>query len=292
MKKKALLAGVAATLCILVCVFVILERKQKEEPLPFAFETTALKSSDASEMEVYFFQAGKADATLLTTENYTVLIDCGLKGFGSTILEHLKEKNIDHIDYLIITHFDKDHVGGAAEVIQGIPIGMVLQNNSPKDSSHYERYVTALANAGIEPVTVTEDYSFDLDGVSFAIDPADTDYAGEDESNNSSLLVTVVNGGDVFLFMGDAETDRIAEYINGETIDCDVLKVAHHGKKEKLMNQFLDVTKPELAVITSSDEELEAESTVTALEDAGADVLLTREGDILMVSDGTEITVH
>ena len=268
MKKKALIGALAAALCILIVGFVILERKQKEEPLPFAFETTALKSSDASEMEVYFFQAGKADATLLATENYTVLIDCGLKGFGSTILEYIKEKDISHIDYLIITHFDKDHVGGAAEVIQGIPIGMVLQNNSPKDSSHYERYLTALENVGIEPVTVTEDYSFDLDGVSFAVDPADIEYTGDDASNNSSLLVTVVNGDDIFLFMGDAETDRSAEYMGGETIDCDVLKVPHHGKKEKLMAEFADVVKPEMAVITSSDDQPETEGVVSALEDA------------------------
>ena len=100
------------------------------------------KAESKLSLDVYFFAAGKADAILLTTEKSAVLIDCGEKGFGQTILEKLSEKKIDRIDYLIVTHFDQDHVGGAAKVINNFPIGTVLQSNCPKDSEEYEKYVT------------------------------------------------------------------------------------------------------------------------------------------------------
>ena len=132
---------------------------------------TAPASAEGSDLEVHFFDAGAADAILLTTENSAVLIDTGEKGFGKTILAYLEEKRIEQIDYLIITHFDKDHVGGAAKVLNSIPVGKVLQSNQPKDSDEYENYVEALVNAGVNPVTVRETYVFTVDGVSYTVDP-------------------------------------------------------------------------------------------------------------------------
>ena len=303
--KRSLKTGVIiAALCLVICTCFLATVKPWEASDAINSDTAAAASAAATEpevtvtefsdgtlMEVYFFQAGKADATLLTTENYTVLIDCGVKGFGQTILDYLAEKDIDHIDYLIVTHFDQDHVGGAAKVINNIPVYNVLQNNSPKDSSEYEKYVKALTNAGIEPVTVTESYSFTLDGVSFTVDAAKALHFADDESNNSSLLVTVVNGENTFLFMGDAQTERLEEYLEGTVVDCDVLKVPHHGDEEILMEALVSAAKPELAVITSSDEEPEAASTTAVLDAAEIETYLTREGDILMVSDGTTISV-
>ena len=168
-------------------------------------------SETGTDLEVCCFQAGKADALLLTTENHTVLIDCGVKGYGQTILDELAARGIDRIDYLIITHFDQDHVGGAAKVINNIEVGTALQSNCPKDSTEHEKYVKALNTAGIEPVTVTNVYEFVLDGVLFSVDPPRKSSYSEDDSNNSSLIVTVRNGDNVLLFMGDAQTERLEE---------------------------------------------------------------------------------
>ena len=121
-------------------------------------------ASDAAPtaLEAYFFDAGKADAILLTTANSAVLIDTGEQGFGKTILARLEEMGVRQLDVLIVTHFDQDHVGGAAKVLNSIPVGTVLQSNQPKDSEEYEKYAAALSKAGIEPVTVRETYEFNL----------------------------------------------------------------------------------------------------------------------------------
>ena len=266
-------------------------------------------SENAAELEVHFFDAGKADAILLTTQSGTVLIDAGEKGFGKTILSYLEEKGVERIDYFIITHFDQDHVGGAAKVINNITVGTVLQSNRPKDSEEYEKYVKALANAGvepvtvrevltfaldgagIEPVTVRETYAFALDGVSYTVDPPRQSEYSADSSNNSSLIVTVRNGENRFLFMGDAQTERLAEFLDGNPAACDVLKIPHHGKDEPLLGELLEATQPSFAVITSSDEEPESTETVGTLERMGVRVLLTREGAVTLRSDGANIAV-
>lgn len=243
-----------------------------------------------TELEVYCFAAGKADALLLTTENAAILIDCGEKGFGKTILAELQARGIDRIDYLIVTHFDQDHVGGAAKVIGGVSVGTVLQSDCPKDSSEYENYVEALAAAGYEPVTVRETYEFTLDGVRFSVDPPrQTDYA-EDDSNNSSLIVTVYNGDNTLLFLGDAQTARLAEYLDADPAACDFVKIPHHGGEEELMDELLAAVRPAYAVITCSEEEPEADAVTAALGAAGVETYLTRVAAVKITSDGTDVT--
>ena len=246
----------------------------------------------AAALSVHFFDAGKADAILLTTAHSAVLIDAGEKGFGKTILAWLEAQGIEKLDYLIVTHFDKDHVGGAAKLLNSIPVGTVLQSSGAKDSEEYENYLKALDKAGITAVTVRELTDFTLDGVRYTVDPPrQTSYA-EDESNNSSLIVTVQHGDLRFLFAGDAQTERLAEFLDTEPAACDVLKLPHHGKEEPLLEALLEATRPTYAVITSSDEEPESEAVLAALEQAGVRALLTRSGAITLTSDGTSLTVR
>ena len=242
-------------------------------------------------LDVHFFDAGKADAILLTTADSAVLIDAGEKGFGKSILAYLEERGVEKLDYLIVTHFDKDHVGGAAKVINNIAVGVVLQSNCPKDSEEYEKYVKALANAGVEPVTVREALTFALDGVTYAVDPPRQESYADDPSNNSSLIVSVTNGADRFLFTGDAQTARLAEFLSGDVPACDVLKLPHHGKDGPLLAALLAAARPAYAVITSSDEEPESAAVVEALERAGAAVLLTRNGAVTLRSDGDGVEI-
>ena len=280
MRKKKM--QIAALLLTLTLILTACSSGAKKAP-----EDSAAKAT----LDVHFFDEGKADAILLSTAESAALIDAGEKGFGKTILAYLEEQGIEKLDYLIVTHFDKDHVGGAAKVINNITVGTVLQSNSPKDSDEYEKYVKALANAGIEPVTVRETLTFTLDGVSYTVDPPAQETYADDASNNSSLIVSVVNGADRFLFTGDAQTARLAEFLDGGVSEVSVLKLPHHGQDEPLLSALLDATCPAYAVITSSDEELESDATVAALERAGATVLLTRNGAVTLRSDGSGVRV-
>lgn len=243
----------------------------------------------AGTLELHVFDAGAADAILLRTKNSAVLIDAGEKGFGKTILAYLAEQGVDALDYLIVTHFDKDHVGGAAKVLNSIPVKAVLQSNQPKDSDEYENYVEALRGAGIEPVTLRETDTFSLDGVSYTVDPPRQSAYAQDSSNNSSLIVSVRYGDTGILLPGDAQTLRLAEFLDANTETYDVLKLPHHGRDEPLLEALLASVKPTYAIITSSEEEPESGAVLAALEQAGVRTLLTRNQSVTLYSDGITI---
>ena len=245
-----------------------------------------------TELTVYCFSAGKADAFLLYTENSAVLIDTGESGFGKTILAYMEAQGIEKLDYLIITHFDKDHVGGAKKILESLEVGTVLQSNCPKDASAYNKYTAALEAAGLEAVTVREDLTFTLDGVVYTVNPPAQETYASDESNNSSLIVSVKSGQNRLLFAGDAEDARLSEFLATDPGQYDFLKVPYHGHWQSALQTLIKTVSPSYAVITSSDDEPEDEQTLDLLAQLGVETFLTRTGAVTIRSDGTTLTAE
>ncbi len=242
-------------------------------------------------LNVYCFQAGKADAFLFWNDAGAILLDTGEQGFGKTILAKLEELGIEQLDCLILTHFDKDHVGGARKILNTVPVGTVLQSNCPKEGADaYENYLQALAENGVQPVTLRQSTTLTLGDAVFVVNPPASERYAEDESNNSSLIVTVENGADRLLFLGDAMTERLEEYLATNPGPADFMKVAHHGREEPLLGELLAEVQPRFAVITSSEEEPEDAGVVAMLENAGTEVFLTRQGAVDLRSTGSGVT--
>lgn len=254
-------------------------------------ESAVDTASGADDLTVLGFNAGKADAFLFMTPQSTLLIDCGIKGFGRDILAELEARGVEKLDCIIITHFDQDHVGGAARIINNFPVERILQSNSPKDSEEYEKYLKAVTNAGIEPETVRETLTFVLDGVRYTVNAPKRSTYANDASNNSSLIVSVENGENRLLFTGDAEDERMEEFLSEDWGTYDFLKVPHHGRWQETLSPLVDMTAPRYAVVTSSDDEPEDAQTLQLLQSAGVETYLTRNGAVTVHSDGVELTV-
>ena len=247
-------------------------------------------NAQTSHLEVIFLDVGKADAIVILTDNSTVLIDAGTDKMGKRIVSFFEKKGIERVDVMIITHFDKDHVGGADIVLEALPVGVIIEPAYEKDSKQYREYVDAIEQTQVRVENLGENMSFELDGVGYAIDVANDNYYGKDEENDFSLVTSLSFGSMRFLFAGDAENPRLAELIDEGDLSHDVLKVPHHGRAEKLSAAFFREVSPRYAVITSDEKNPEDEEVVALLRQLYAEVLLTREGDISIRTDGENIT--
>ena len=251
----------------------------------------ACAEAGSGELSVHVFSFGKADSYLFMTGESAVLIDCGESENGKEIVQYLKEKGFSELDCLILTHFDKDHVGGAAKVLKSIQVQRVLQSNSPKDSKQMEKYLKALDGTGVEAETVSEELTFTLGDAEFTVYPPQRDNYEKDPSNNSSLVTSVRLGENSFLFTGDAESARLAEIVSLELGTFDVLQIPHHGEWDMLLVNLLRMTDPSYALITSSEEEPEDMRTMQLLQQESVEALLAREGEVDIVSDGRTVAV-
>jgi len=243
-----------------------------------------------NDMKVYFFKAGKADSILIYNNKYNILIDTGEEDLADDIIKYLEDNNFDKIDYLIITHFDKDHVGSASKIIDRFNVEHVIHSNYPKDSEYYNAYMESLNKKGITPLFPVSEMSVTLDDIDIYINPPRTIYS-TDPSNNSSLIVKVIHKKNSFLFMGDAEDDRITDYLSEHKEESTVLKVPYHGKYQDSLEELISIVKPKYSVITSGKKKQEDMDTLTILSKYTSKYYLTREGSILITSDGENIDV-
>lgn len=238
-------------------------------------------------LTVTAFDVGKADAFLLRSADHVVIIDTAKDEDGPVLVKFLEEQGITKIDELFLSHFDKDHVGGADALLDAFPVGAVYTTYQSKDSDDIEEFYAALNRRGMTNIVVREAFSYEADGVTYEVFPPEKESYKKDESNNSSLVLRVSAGGKSMLFTGDAEKKRIKELLALDGIKSDVLKMPHHGGFENNLEDLVTAVAPEVTIITSSDEEPESAETMALLNDAGVTTYLTREGRVtILFRDG------
>lgn len=252
-------------------------------------------SAQAQEMTVRFFDMGKADAMLITAPSgEQILIDTGTNKGGKKLAERFAKDGVDAIDLMIITHFDKDHVGGADKILESVSVARVILPQYKKESKQYAQFMEALeqsAQTEREILPAGGEWSETFGQTRLRVTAAErTDY-GADEENDFSLATYLTYGETKFLFPGDAEDARQTELLRAGDIDCDVLKVPYHGRLVDASAAFLAACSPKIAFIPDSDEEAASPMVVAILKELGTDVHSGRDGDLVVVSDGKDVFV-
>ena len=247
---------------------------------------------DGSELRVSFIDVGKGDCILLEKDGSCVLIDAGYAETAPEVTAFLEERGVTALDAMIITHYDKDHVGGASALAQAFPVGQLYLPGYEGSSKHYTALMKTAEEQSLSCQQVTRDVSFSLAGADVAIYASHVAYEpeGEKEANDNdvSLVIAVTYGADAYLFAGDIEKDGIKAYLAGDHGAFDVVKMPHHGGYEKNTGDFIQAVQPEIAVITDSGEDPADGETLTLLENAGAQILRTAEiGTVTVTSSGT-----
>ena len=238
---------------------------------------------------------GKADCSILKNGNESMVIDCGEAENAPEILDTLQKQNISTLQYLVITHFDKDHVGGAAEVLRNIPVEQVLEPDySPENpqAEAYRTYREALAETGVPVTKVRDTLECTLGSASITVTGSGGQTYSKNVDNNSSLLVAVTHRGNRFLFAGDIEKQRITELLDTGIPQYDFLKVPHHGVYNSALPDFLEAVGMEYAVITCSNKNPADAETLEALRQAGAKTYETSQGPITVVSTDAGIKIR
>lgn len=247
-------------------------------------------SISATTVFVDVISIGKADCILIQTGTKTVMIDTGEEEDVADIIDYLEAKNIETIDMLILSHFDKDHIGGAAELISFYGITTVLETSFSSNRDEYDAYHTVLKDQGLNATILTEDYTFTCDACSFTVYvPKETSYSTK-EDNNASLIVAMEYGEKRFLFCGDAMELRLAEFLSGSPGAFDFVKLPYHGNYLENYADFLSEVAPEYGVITCSNKNPSDEDTLTLLAEHNVKVYETKNGSVTLKTNGK--TIH
>jgi competence protein ComEC len=240
-------------------------------------------------LDVTFFDVGKGDCILIETAEGAIMIDTGYDENGEDILEWLKEREIDTIEYLILTHPDKDHIGGADSIISQINVKNIIDTNCVVDKDDYIEYKQAAASKGLGILTLTSTKEIDLGGAQLTIyPPLSSNFEGQ---NDYSLVTKMIYGETDFLFAGDAEDDRIEELLKQiPNVESMLLKVPHHGTLMDDSEMFFKAVAPQYSIITCDKKKM-FEDVTDMLQSLNSKVYTTNDGDITVRSDGEKMTI-
>ena len=246
-------------------------------------------------LQVHFMDVGQGDSILVSQGEHHMLIDAGENDCGTKVQSYLNSQNVDHLDYIVGTHPDSDHIGGLDVVIYKFDCDHVLLSSYGKNTRTYDDVLMALKEKGKQPQHPVAGEQFSLGEASVTVlsPKAGADYG--EESNDYSIALKVIYGENSFLFTGDCEEEAENDMLfSGMDLTADVMKAAHHGSNSSNTEGFLQAVSPKSVVISCGEGNEYGHpraEVLNNLRSMGVSVYRTDEqGTIVASSDGKEIT--
>ncbi len=234
-------------------------------------------------LTIHFINVGKGDAIHISLpDGKTALIDTGYAKTADHLINKLHDYDVTKFDLVVLTHADKDHIGGYPEILEAFPVKRTLQTFDRRDPSRVR-----LLKIG-EVVLSGPGYELK------AIAPREKLF---DNENDNSIVLRLTYKSVSFLFTGDIlEPSQKSLMDSRVPIKSNVLKLPHHGRYPGFNpEKFFRAVAPSYAVITCDEEAGDPpdKDVLEFFKKAGTQVFRTDlDRNIRMESDGRKIIVR
>ena len=191
-----------------------------------------------------------ADCIVLWQEDFAMMIDTGEAEDKEAVLKFLSANNITKLNYLVLTHPDKDHIGLATAVVDAVKVVYVVQPYYQKKNSLERNLQEHLAQNNAKVVIPVRVMQFSVNDATINILPPLKKRYGED--NNYSLAVSVRHRNAHMLFPGDAGDKRLGELLQLNWNMMDLYKLPQHGDYSEASQALFTLLRPANTVVTST----------------------------------------
>jgi len=263
-------------------------------------------------LSVTMLDVGQGDGICITAPSgHSALIDCGSSDIDQAgryrLIPYLKSRGISRLEYVFLTHPDKDHMNGIRELFETAARGrgevqvsnFVLSAASASDEGSKELLNEARQCRARILVMHQGDTLRDGEVDITCVFPGDS--PGSRGDNDHSLVLLIQYGRFRAMMTGDLEQKgetALLSYLRktGINPDCTLLKVGHHGSSGASGEAFLEAVRPEYALISAGRYNRYGHphrETIQRLTQEGAALFNTQTcGEIMVKSDGKRVSVR
>ena len=230
------------------------------------------------------------DCAIYTSpEGLVMMIDCGNQVSYRELIPVLDELGISKIDIFVMSHPHIDHIGSFCEIADHCEIGKVYRNYLEYSSATFARSMKKIEEKGIAMEILHEGDSF-MFGNDVSVEVF-WPYTGQtvnmdnaSDTNHSSIAMKITYGESTFWTAGDLYTadEVVLAERYGDRMQCDVMKMNHHGKDTSSSKAFISAVKPLVAVSTQS--QFSSITVTNTFRASGATVFHTCFDGTVMVS--------
>lgn len=232
----------------------------------------------SGELEVLTLDVGQGQSILLSGGEGAALVDCGSANSwydpGAIAADYLLTLGHRRLDYLILTHFDADHINGVETLLSRLEVETLLVPAEAEDQMARRQILDLAAARGVRVRTPeTGPERFSLGGAAVSVFPP----VGEGADNERGLSV-LAEAGEALLITGDmsAATEE-ALLAAWDLPDLTYLAAGHHGSKYSTGEALLQTLTPETVFISAGGSSYghPAEETLRRLAEQGCTVYRT-----------------
>lgn len=265
---------------------------------PFV-EIPSVQQPAGANLTMTAIDVGQGDSILLTfPHNESLLIDGGKEVEGPTVVSYLHSVGITHLNGIVATHPDSDHIGGLITVLDSVQVDHVYDVGLPKSSATYATFLQLVAQKNISYThsRAGDSIAMDSDTTILIINPPQPISATEVPDNDHSIVMKVTYQRVSYLLTGDAESSAEARMISMYNCSAYVLKAGHHGSSSASSATFLRAVMPHIAVISvgaNNSYGHPAPQALARLAAANSTVYRTdTQGTIIVTTNGLTVDVR
>ncbi|OGC03805.1 DNA internalization-related competence protein ComEC/Rec2 [candidate division WOR-1 bacterium RIFOXYA12_FULL_43_27] len=250
-----------------------------------------------------FLDVGQGDSIFIETpDSKKILIDGGgmfnKQNMGKrVVLPFLRQKGINKLDLVVLTHPHDDHLRGLVSVLNDFAVDAVLDSGQIHTSQSYQKFLKAIDRKKIKYVLARAGQTMEVGkGVWMRVLNPSEPLIDESALNNNSVVIKLTYGQVSFLLMGDAESEAEERMFQEGNLQADLIKIGHHGSRTASSLPFLEAVNPKIAVISCGKENQFKHPHVEVLErleSLGIKCLRTdQKGTITVKTDGKYVIIN
>lgn len=250
---------------------------------------------------VRMLDVGQGESIHVSSAGVCMLVDGGSTSnhrLGEyCLIPYLKFQGIRHVDYMVMTHADEDHISGLLEIMENeqIKVNNLILPDVKEKSKGYMKMEDAARNAGIDIHYIHSGMSFACGKITVKCLYPFEKQEYDSENDYSTVLLLSYDGLDLLL-TGDIGDKGENEMLSGGLLkDVDILKAAHHGSRYSTSKEFLKTVLPEITLISCGANNSYGhphEELLIRLEEAGSSILTTPEYGAITIEMGKRMKVY